>query len=92
MIEMKILGTAKVNYNDNYICEITQDELNCIFNYDKNFKSQSLEIGTQIDLRQGYQFKRGLEDLFKHFMESHEKFIKANEILYNYAQGMVKND
>jgi len=86
---VKILGYGE-GYPKTYICEVNSNELDAVFDFDNRWSCKDLRIGVEIDLAEGYKFKRDLESLFKHFMESHEKFIKANEILYNYAQSMVE--
>jgi hypothetical protein len=88
---MKVLGFGE-GYPKKYICEVNSNELDAVFDFDNRWSCEDLRIGAEVDLAKGYKFKQDLELLFKSFTESHVKFIKANEIMYNFAKGMIKND
>jgi len=88
---MKILGRSNTStYDVKYIVEISADEINGIFNnsYEskESLKIKQLETGDNIDIANGYNFKKDIQNVCDKMISSHEQFLKSSNTLYELSK------
>jgi len=90
---MKILGKTE----NALLCEITEDEIYHVFNHysaysaKKEGKGLNLNIGTEIDLGEGFNFAHQIENLCRSFKDHLVIFQRTQNALQTFAEMVLKN-